>query len=49
MSPFHHRRQDDIDLALKIAIDSNGVIVYRDGYGKGDEWLWETVFDKLGS
>ena len=35
--------------STKIAIDSNGVIVYRDGYGKGDEWLWETVFDKLGS
>ena len=35
--------------STKIAIDSNGVIVYRDGYGKGDEWLWETIFDKLGS
>ena len=34
--------------STKIAIDSKGLIVYRDGYGKGDEWLWETVFDKLG-
>ena len=34
--------------STKIAIDNKGLIVYRDGYGKGDEWLWETVFDKLG-
>lgn len=33
--------------STKIAIDKSGIIVYRDGYGKGDEWLWETIFDKL--
>ena len=44
LSDFKVRSQ-----STKIAIDKNGLIVYRDGYGKGDEWLWETVFDKLGS
>ena len=33
--------------STKIAVGNNGIIVYRDGYGKGDEWLWETIFDKL--
>lgn len=33
--------------STKIAIDSNGVIVYRDGYGRGGEDVWRGVFGEL--
>ena len=33
--------------STKIAIDSQGVIVYRDGYGRGGEDVWRQVFQKL--
>ena len=33
---------------IKIAFDGDGIIVYRDGYGAGDEDRWRDVFEKLG-
>ena len=36
-----------VSQSTKIAIDNNGLIIYRDGFGKGDERIWEEVFDKL--
>ena len=33
--------------STKIAIDANGVIVYRAGYGKGTGKDWISVFEKL--
>lgn len=33
--------------STKIAIDSNGVIIYRDGYGRGGEDVWRRTFQKL--
>ena len=34
--------------STKIAFDGDGIIVYRDGYGAGDEDRWRDVFEKLG-
>ena len=33
--------------STKIAIDSNGVITYRAGYGQGTIAEWTSVFEKL--
>ena len=33
--------------STKIAFDSNGVITYRDGYGRGDPGTWREVFEQL--
>jgi hypothetical protein len=33
--------------STKIAIDSQGVIIYRDGYGQGGEETWRQVFQEL--
>ena len=33
--------------STKIAIDAQGVIVYRDGYGRGGEDVWRQVFKDL--
>jgi hypothetical protein len=33
--------------STKIAIDADGVIVYRAGYGKGTSEEWISVFEKL--
>ena len=33
--------------STKVAFDANGVIVYRDGYGGGDEDTWRGVFEQL--
>ena len=33
--------------STKIAIDADGVIVYRAGYGKGTGKGWISVFEKL--
>ena len=35
--------------STKIAVDSQGVIIYRDGYGQGDEETWRQVFQDLAS
>ncbi len=33
--------------SVKIAFGRDGVIVYRDGYGKGDSGEWREVFQQL--
>ncbi len=33
--------------STKIAFDSRGVIIYRDGFGKGDPATWRQVFMEL--
>ena len=33
--------------STKVAIDANGVIVYRAGIGQGDPSEWEGVFKEL--
>ena len=35
--------------STKIAFDSRGVIVYRDGFGGGDVDVWKQVFSDLAS
>lgn len=40
----------DLDVLVqstKIAFDANGVITYRDGYGRGDPEEWRRVFQEL--
>ena len=40
----------DLNVAIqstKVAIDSRGVIVYRDGFGQGDVSKWRQVFEEL--
>ena len=34
--------------SVKVAFDGNGVIVYRDGFGRGDAGKWTQVFQGLG-
>ena len=34
--------------STKVAFDGNGVIVYRDGFGRGDPGRWQQVFQELG-
>ena len=31
----------------KVAIDRDGVIVYRDGYAKGSDETWRSVFEEI--
>ncbi len=31
----------------KIALDGQGIITYRDGYGQGDAQIWRQVFERL--
>ena len=53
--PWKVGRADDQMLTLlgvqvqstKIALDAEGVIVYRAGYGEGDETDWLVVFERL--
>jgi hypothetical protein len=33
--------------STKVAFDGDGIIVYRDGYGAGDEETWRAVFEEL--
>ena len=33
--------------STKIAVDSQGVVIYRDGYGQGNEDTWRQVFRDL--
>jgi hypothetical protein len=33
--------------STKIAIGSDGIITYRDSYGKGDDETWHQVFKEL--
>ena len=33
--------------STKIAIGSDGVIIYRDGYGKGSDEMWHEVLQEL--
>ena len=33
--------------STKIAVDSQGVIIYRDGFGQGGEDTWRQVFQAL--
>ena len=33
--------------STKIAFDTNGTIVYREGMGAGDEEIWRQVFSEL--
>jgi len=33
--------------STKIAVDPQGVIIYRDGYGQGGEETWRRVFQDL--
>ena len=42
ISDFNVTRQ-----STKVAIDANGVIVYRAGIGQGDPSEWERVFKEL--
>lgn len=42
LSSFHVTRQ-----STKVAIDSNGFIIYRDGYGRGTDDKWHQVFREL--
>lgn len=35
--------------STKIAISPDGVITYRDGYGKGTDQTWREVFEDLGA
>lgn len=38
-----------VSQASKIAIDADGVITYRDGYGRGSDQAWKEVFEGLAS
>ena len=31
----------------KVAVDRNGVIVYRDGYSQGSDETWRRVFEEI--
>ena len=31
----------------KVAMDRNGVIVYKDGYARGSDETWRSVFEEL--
>lgn len=33
--------------STKVAVDPNGVIIYREGYGQGGEETWRQVFEDL--
>lgn len=33
----------------KVAVDRDGVIVYRDGYAKGSDETWRSVFEEIAS
>ena len=33
--------------STKVAIDANGVIIYRSGYGRGSPSEWESIFKEL--
>ena len=33
--------------STKIAVDADGVIIYRAGYGEGDDTDWLVVFERL--
>ncbi len=33
--------------STKVAFDSDGIIVYRDGYSGGNEGKWREVFEQL--
>ena len=35
--------------STKVAFDRNGVIVYRDGFGRGNAGKWRQVFEELES
>ena len=35
--------------STKVALDSQEVIIYRDGYGRGGEDTWRQVFQELAS
>ncbi len=35
--------------STKVAFDGDGIIVYRDGYGAGDEETWRDIFEELGA
>ena len=41
------REMEVLVQSTKIAIDSRGVIIYRDGYGQGGEDVWRQAFQKL--
>ncbi len=34
--------------STKVAFGGNGVIIYRDGFGRGDPGRWQQVFQELG-
>ena len=40
-------RLDIIMQSTKVAIDADGVIVYREGFGRGDLQKWREVFSEL--
>ena len=42
LSDFNVKQQ-----STKVAIDANGIIVYRAGIGQGDSSAWEAVFKEL--
>ncbi len=35
--------------STKIAFDENGIITYRDGYGRGNPETWGKIFSELSS
>lgn len=35
--------------STKIAVDAQGIITYRQGYGRGDPMTWRRVFTELSS
>ena len=37
-----------ISQSTKVAVDGNGIITYRDGYGRGRD-SWQNVFSELAS
>ncbi len=36
-----------ISQASKIAVSEEGIITYRDGYGRGSDQVWREVFEDL--
>ena len=36
-----------LNQSTKVAIDGDGIITYRHGYGRGDETRWRQVFAEL--
>ena len=36
-----------VQQSTKVGIDSRGVIIYRDGFGQGDEDTWRKAFQEL--